>query len=138
MNASIEPQWEAFDTEFWNTSIEVTKEQITYYEDFIRKIYNYKQQKVASRRRWYKHQQENYWCNLTYEEQIKYYEDIISEVDYDVFLDLTLKPSNPKPEIIGLKGCGRAFPQRILFRCYSHLFDIFVRTLHATSLTLLS
>ena len=91
MNASIEPQWEAFIyTEFWNTSIEVTKEQITYYEDFIRKIYNYKQQKVASRRRWYKHQQENYWCNLTYEEQIKYYEDIISEVEYDVFLDLTL------------------------------------------------
>ena len=30
-----------------------------------------------------KHQQENYWCNLTYEEQIKYYEDIISEVEYD-------------------------------------------------------
>ena len=37
-----------------------------------------------------KHQQENYWYTLTYEEQIKYYEDIISEVEYDVFLDLTL------------------------------------------------
>ena len=30
-----------------------------------------------------KHQQENYWCTLTYEEQIKYYEDTISKVEYD-------------------------------------------------------
>ena len=55
-----------------NTSIEATKEQITYYEDVIRKIYMYKAQKLASRQRWYQLSERNNEDERKSEEASKY------------------------------------------------------------------